>query len=472
MKIKTHIKIIVTILAAAVLFTSCASAPPASEQAARLTQSAQLSRASGTPAQPQTRYSTAVYEMSAGTVLFGENADTRRPIASITKEMLLLLLCERVRAGEMSPDDTVTATAHAASMDGATIWLTKGEQMRVRELVHAVILTSANDAAMALAEHMYGSEAACVSAMNARAASLRMYDTNFASAVGFDGGGAYSTAADVARLTAALFADGNYILIKDDMLTRLSSVRTGTEREAQLLNTNPLLGKFDGLLGGKTGTTDGAGYCLASAARRGNMTLVAVILGATDNDERGKLAKTAFETAFSSYEAYTPADHYDKTKLTELPVRGGTEKTVEVAAADSTVTTQSSAAVGNTPAQTPAAVSNTPAQTPAAGGGTPAQTPAAVSNTPAQTPAADTADGIARLPAVIVIPKGRSAEVRYEYYLPKQVTAPVQKGQPLGTITASIDGTTVYETYIVAARGIGRLTYAYCFDYVLRGVMG
>ena len=425
-------QIIAATIAVTILLTSCTS--PKATQAAQApppaittVQSAQLTTAATATPPAQTRYSVATYEMSAGTVLFGENADKRRPIASITKEMLLLLLCDRVRAGELSLDDTVTATAHAASVDGATIWLTKGEQMRVRELVHAVVIISANDAAMALAEHMYGSEAACVAAMNARAASLRMYDTNFASAVGFDGGGAYSTAADVARLTAAVFSAGNYILLKDDMLTRLSAVRRGTEREAQLLNTNPLLGKFDGLLGGKTGTTDGAGYCLAAAARRGNMTVVAVVLGAESKDEREALTKTALDTAFGGYESYTPAAHYDKTKLTELPVTGGTEKTLELKA------------------EVPEAAADTTA-----------------SDTPA--PAYDT-------PAVIIIRKGKSAEVKYEYYLPKQITAPVQKGQPVGTITASIDGTPVYETYIVAANGIGRLTYAYCFDYVLRGLM-
>ena len=196
-------------------------------------------------------------EASTGQVLFEKGAHVRRACASITKVMTLLLTFEALEAGELSLDQELTASAHAASMGGSDIWLEEGEQMTVDDLLKATVIMSANDAAVVLAEAVSGSEEAFVARMNERAGELGMEDTVFKNCNGLDEEGHLTSAYDVAVMSRALLAHEK---IRDYTLTWMDSVRNG---ETQLVNTNKLIRSYQGITGLKTGTTGQAGSCIS-----------------------------------------------------------------------------------------------------------------------------------------------------------------------------------------------------------------
>ena len=204
-------------------------------------------------------------EAGTGQVLYESNADARVPMASITKATALLIWAEMLEGGELSLDEKVKASAAAGSAEGSVIWLEAGEEMTVAELLEAVIISSANDACIALAEHTAGSEAQFVKLMNKRARELGMKNTRYTGCVGFDAKGHYSTARDIAVVTAELM---KHEVLRGWFLTWMDYLRGG---ETQLVNTNRLVRYYDGIVGGKTGTTDGAGCCLTVCAQRGEM---------------------------------------------------------------------------------------------------------------------------------------------------------------------------------------------------------
>lgn len=263
-------------------------------------------------------------EQQTGQVLFEQNADEKLPIASVTKIMTLLIAAEHIQAGKLSLSDTATCSAHAASMDGSVIWLTEGEEMSVRDLVKSVVIASANDACVMLAEHIAGSETDFVSAMNNKAAELGMTGTHFANCVGYDDENHYSTARDVAKMAAQLRRHSVY---DEFLLTRLDSVRTGTKTETQLLNTNKLITSYTGITGLKTGTTDRAGCCLCATAKRGETELVAVVLGCSEDEQRFRTAENLLDYGFGGFELVTLRP--DVAELSEIPVDGGVKKTVD-----------------------------------------------------------------------------------------------------------------------------------------------
>ena len=257
-------------------------------------------------------------ESSTGKALCGLNENARMPIASITKIMTLLIAAEKIDKGELSFSDTAVCSEHANSMDGSVIWLEKGEEMSVGDLAKSIVIASANDACVMLAEHIAGSEESFVSQMNKRAAELGMTGTHFVNCVGFDDKEHYSTARDIAVMAAELRKHSIY---DEFLMTRLDSVRTGTPRETQLLNTNKLITSYSGITGLKTGTTDAAGCCFCATAKRGNMELTAVVLGCSSDSDRFAAAKSLLDLGFNGYERVTP--HPDVSELLEIPVEGG-----------------------------------------------------------------------------------------------------------------------------------------------------
>ncbi len=256
-----------------------------------------------------------LYEVTTGQVLFSQNADLPLPMASVTKVMSLLLWAEDIEQGRLSLEEKVKASSAASSTEGSVIWLSAGEELTAAELLEAVIVSSANDACVALAEHSDGSEAQFVKRMNARAAELGMTNTRYTNCVGFDDSGHYSTARDIAIVTAKLMEHDVY---RGWLLTWLDYLRNG---ETQLLNTNKLVRTYKGLLGGKTGTTDNAGKCLTACAERGDLRLVAVSLGCETDDERFSSVTDLLDYGFNSFERFEP--ELDFSKLSPIKVTRG-----------------------------------------------------------------------------------------------------------------------------------------------------
>lgn len=263
-------------------------------------------------------------EAATGQVLYSQNPDERLAIASVTKIMTLLIAAEEMKAGRISMEDEVVASYNAFSMDGSVIWLNEGERMSMYDIIRSIVISSANDACVALGEHIAGSEEAFVNVMNKRAEELDMKNTRFVNCTGLDAQGHYSSAADVAKMAAEL---RKYDFFDEFFLTRLTYVREGTERETQLLNTNRLL-YYDGITGLKTGTTDNAGYCFTATAKRNGMELVAVVLGAQTDEERFEIAEKLLDYGFDGFELYIP--EFDHEQLGDISVSKGVNKKISV----------------------------------------------------------------------------------------------------------------------------------------------
>lgn len=261
-------------------------------------------------------------EPTTGQVLAENNADEKMPPASITKIMTLLLLMERIDSGEISYDDIVTGSEHANSMGGTQIWLEVGEQMTVRDLLKATAINSANDAAVALAEYMAGTEEAFVNLMNQKAQELGMTSTTFKNASGLDADGHLSTARDIAIMSAEL--------LKHPAITEYTSIYMDSLRngETELVNTNKLVRFYDGCNGIKTGTTDGAGSCLSASAQRDGMNLIAVTMGSATSKERFASARALLDYGFATYTLYTPEITEDE--LAPAPVKNAQKNTVPI----------------------------------------------------------------------------------------------------------------------------------------------
>ena len=256
----------------------------------------------------------------SGTVLYEKNADERRPVASITKVMTLLLTFEALQAGKIALGDIVPVSEHAYRMGGSQIWLEPGEQLTLQEMLKAICISSANDAAVAVAEFVAGSEPAFVDAMNARAAALGMTATHFANACGLDEEGHLSSARDVAVMSREMLL--HHPEVREYCTVWMDTLRGG---RTQLVNTNKLLKSYPGITGLKTGTTGKAGVCITASAERDGLRLIAVVLGAASGKERFEAAKTLLDYGFA---------HYDSAEVTlpddapeELPVKRGTAET-------------------------------------------------------------------------------------------------------------------------------------------------
>lgn len=262
-------------------------------------------------------------EFDSGEVLYEKNAHEIRACASITKVMTLLLVFEAIDSGVLHYDDMLTASAHASGMGGSDIWLKEGEQMSVDDLIKACVVMSANDAAVVLAEAVAGTEEAFVARMNERAAELGMADTTFKNCNGLDEEGHLTSAYDVAVMSRALM---QHEKIFDYTLIWIDYVRGG---ETQLVNTNKLVRSYNGIKGLKTGTTSAAGSCISAAAERNGITLIGVILGAENTNDRFSAASTLLDYGFANWKLAVP----EMPELSELPVTGGMTDSVTPEAA-------------------------------------------------------------------------------------------------------------------------------------------
>ncbi|MEG1639840.1 MAG: D-alanyl-D-alanine carboxypeptidase family protein [Ruthenibacterium sp.] len=234
--------------------------------------------------------------LDTGEILYEKQPDIEVPVASITKVMTLLLTLEAVEAGKIAMTDIVPISTHAYEMGGSQIWLEPGEQFTLDELVKAICVCSANDAAVAVAEFVGGSEPVFAEMMNTRAKELGMTHSHFVNACGLDEPNHYSSARDVALMSQAL--------LKHPKILEYSGIWMDTLRggATQLTNTNKLLKSYTGITGLKTGTTGQAGVCISASAVRDGMGLLAVILGAASGKERFSAATTLLDYGFATYE--------------------------------------------------------------------------------------------------------------------------------------------------------------------------
>ncbi|MBQ3477456.1 MAG: D-alanyl-D-alanine carboxypeptidase [Clostridia bacterium] len=326
-------------------------------------------------------------EADSGQVIFQMNADSPRPVASVTKVMTILLALEALDAGRLTPQQVVTVSQAAAGMGGSQVLLDVNERQTVDTLLRCMIVGSANDAAVALAEAMYGSEALCVEAMNRRAAELGMAETHFENCTGLPAAGQHTTARDVAVMSRQVFAHPRYF---DHSAVWMENIDHGDGRVTQLVNTNKLLRLCDGCDGGKTGSTKEAGYCVSATARRGDMRLVAVVLGAESGKERFAIAREMLEYGFANYRRYPVAVRGTKVRG-QLPVTGGTAEGVALVL-DGNLT--------------------------------------------------------------LLIPRGDEQRVTLEPALPEALPAPVEKGRQVGHVRVLVDGRETARIPVAAAEDV------------------
>ena len=231
-----------------------------------------------------------------GTILYENNADEKLPPASVTKIMTALLVMEAIHNGKIKTTDIVTVSENAANKTGSHIFLAPGEEMSVNDLMKGLMVASGNDAAIALAEYISGSEQAFVDEMNKRAKSLGMVNTNYENCNGLDLSNHYSSARDIMLVTKEL--------LKFPDIFNYSTIWMDTLRDGAfgLANTNKLIRFYDGANGMKTGSTSKAGYCLSATAKRGDIQLIAVVLNAPTSKERFSDASTLLNYGFNTYE--------------------------------------------------------------------------------------------------------------------------------------------------------------------------
>lgn len=266
-------------------------------------------------------------EASSGQIIFETNADEKRPVASVVKIMTILMCLEAVDSGRVSLGDRVTISKNASGMGGSQVLLDTGEVQTLDILLKSTVVGSANDAAVAIAEHLYGSQELFVKQMNARAQALGMKDTVFVNCTGLPAQGQHTTARDVARMAAALFGHELYYKYAGIWMDKVDH---GDGRVTDLTNTNRLIRFYDGCDGGKTGSTNEAGYCIAATARRGGMRLIAVVLGGSSGKKRFACAEKMFDHGFANYRLLTAAEKGTRVRG-EMPVTGGSLDSVPLA---------------------------------------------------------------------------------------------------------------------------------------------
>jgi len=339
-------------------------------------------------------------DMSTGTVLYESNAHEKLPPASVTKVMTMLLVMEAIDSGALSWDDTVTASETAAAKGGSQIYLKAGETMTVTDMLKSVAVSSANDCACALAEHLAGSEQAFVQRMNERAAQLGMNDTHFVNCTGLDDEDSarehLTSAHDIAVMSRELMA--NHPDIQKLTTIWMDTVRGGA---FGLSNTNKLVRFYPGATGLKTGFTSTAGYCLSATAQREGMGLIAVVMGAQTSQDRFNTCKQLLDYGFAGFALVKP----ELPAENRVPVKLGTVDSVTAV--------------------------------------------------PAET-------------VELLVEKAQKGSITTEVTLEEQITAPVSKGQKIGTLTVRSGEQVLRQVSMVATDGVGRLTWGDLFVMVLR----
>lgn len=241
-------------------------------------------------------------EVSSGKIIYEKNKDEQVSIASLTKMMGLILIFERIENGTLKYTDKVTASANASGMGGSQIWLETGEVMTVEDLLKGIIMASANDGIVAMAEKVAGTESAFVELMNKKAKTLGLLNTNFVNCTGLDEKGHYSSAYDVSVVARELMKHKDVFKFTTNYEDYL---RKDTDNKFWLVNTNKLLKTYNGVDGLKTGMTDDAGYCMAVTAVQSNMRLLAIVLGEKEGKVRNKEVASLLDYGFNLYEVTT-----------------------------------------------------------------------------------------------------------------------------------------------------------------------
>ena len=261
-------------------------------------------------------------EANTGSVLYEMNADEALPPASVTKIMTLLLVMEAIDDGRLALTDTVTASANACSMGGSQIYLKEGEQMSVEDMLKSVVIASANDAAVALAEHIAGTEEAFVEMMNKKAKALGLKSTNFENTNGLDDTveNHVTSARDIAIMSRELISHKK---ILEYSSIWMDSIRNG---EFGLTNTNRLIRFYKGATGLKTGSTAKAKFCVSATAERDGMSLICVVMAAPTRDVRNAIATSLLDYGFSNYALY----RNEKSDIGNIKVLGGVKSSCEV----------------------------------------------------------------------------------------------------------------------------------------------
>jgi len=279
-------------------------------------------------------YSSEAYvlmEASTGTVIDAKNPDKQLRPASITKIMTLLLIFEALDSGKLKYDDSVVVSVHAASMGGSQVFLEPNETQSVNDMIKCISIASANDASVAMAEHIAGSEEEFVRMMNKKAAQLGMKNTHFVNCYGLDTDGHYTTAMDVALMSRELITKHNdifrYSTVWMDSITHVT--KKGSS-EFGLSNTNKLLKSYQGITGLKTGSTGLAKYCLSATARRNDMDMIAVIMAAPDTKTRFKEAAALLNYGFANSSIYR--HNTQELSLPMIPLQGGIDTEVKLRA--------------------------------------------------------------------------------------------------------------------------------------------
>ena len=262
-------------------------------------------------------------DVATGTVLYEQNAHEPLPPASVTKVMTMLLIMEAIDSGKIGWNDTVTASEAAAAKGGSQIYLKVGETMSVTDMVKSIAVSSANDCACAMAEHIAGSESAFVERMNQRAKELGMNDTHFVNCTGLDDGEEAkdhkTSAYDIAVMSRQLLK--HHLDIKKFTTIWMDTVRDGA---FGLSNTNKLVRFYSGATGLKTGFTSGAGYCLSASAQRDGMELIAVVMGCETSAQRFAACKSMLDYGFANFSLVSPQIQSGLA----VPVTLGTQQTV------------------------------------------------------------------------------------------------------------------------------------------------
>ena len=358
-------------------------------------------QAAALPAMGELHAKSAALYAANGQELFSVNGDEALQPASVTKVMTLLLAMEALERGEVTLDTMVTGSEYACSMGGTQVWLEPGEQLSFDEMLKAVAVGSANDCAVAIAEHLAGSEVAFVERMNARAAELGCTGTLFINANGLDGMGekTMTTARDIARISCELL---RHPKILDYTGIWMDSIRGG---KFSLANTNKMLKSYPGLTGLKTGYTSEAGYCISASAERDGLSLIAVVMAAPTKENRMADATTLLNYGFANFTAYTPP----QDALAPVPVELGRADSVQPVLQDE---------------------------------------------------------------SSFVIEKTQAGELETQIELPESLTAPVEAGQEIGSLTVTSGGQTVLRVPLAAAETVEAVTPPDLFRTLLGSLFG
>lgn len=267
-------------------------------------------------------------DYQTGEVLYERNADSRYPIASMVKIMTLSIVFDEIEAGRLSVDDVITVSEEAAGMGGSQMFLDAGSDYKLGDLIKGVVVASANDASVAIAETVAGSKEAFIDLMNEKAAEMGLNDTRFVNVTGLPGENQYSTAKDVTRMLGYLLKHKEYF---DYSTIYMENFTHPGGRVSELVNTNKLVRFYKGCDGGKTGFTSDAMYCLSATAKRGEMRVIATVLGAESSQTRNKEISSMFNYAFANYNSVTLVEKGAPMDA-EIFVKGAKYGTVNVEA--------------------------------------------------------------------------------------------------------------------------------------------